>query len=100
MLKFAYGIVGMADVGKTVALRELAYRKDARTRFPDDALFMTLSPGPTVQTVLRELSNVLSATGAVAIVATVKCTSSMHKSVDAAVPWFLTRDCLFLFDNL
>ncbi len=58
VLKSAYGIVGMAGVGKTVALQGLAYDKDVRTRFPDGVLFMTLGQGATVELVLRELSNI------------------------------------------
>ncbi len=62
----------MAGVGKPVALRGLAYNKDVQTRFPDGVLFMTLGQGATVEVVLRELSNILAATGAAAVAATVK----------------------------
>ncbi len=39
-------------------------------------------------------------TGAAAIAATVKGCSSLREAVDAAVPWFQGRVCLFLVDNL
>ncbi len=45
VLKSACGVVGMADIGKTVALRGLAYDEDIRTRFPEGVLFMTLGQG-------------------------------------------------------
>ncbi len=76
VLKSAYGIVGMAGVGKTVALRGLAYDEDVRSRFPDGVVYMTLGQGANLQMVLRELSNILLVTGARRIAATVKgCTS-------------------------
>ncbi len=100
VLKSAYGIVGMAGVGKTVALRALAYDEDVQTRFPDGVLYMTLGQGATLETVLRELSNILAVTGAATIVATVKGSTTLREAVDAAVPWFQGRVCLFLVDDL
>ncbi len=68
----AYGVVGMAGVGKTVALQGLASDRQIRDRFPDGILFMTLGQGATVQTVIWELKEILILTGASNIAADVR----------------------------
>ncbi len=90
----------MAGVGKTVALRALAYDVGLSDPFPDGVLYMTLGQGATLETVVRELSNILAVTGAATIVATVKGSITLREAVDAAVPWFQGRVCLFLVDDL
>ncbi len=100
VLKSAYTIVGMAGVGKTVALRGLAYDKDVQTRFPDGVLYMTLGQGATLETVLDELLNILVVTGAATLVETVKAATTLRRAVDATVPWFQGRVCLLIVDDM
>ncbi len=49
VMKSVCCIVGMAGVGKTVALVGLAHDRDVRIRFPDGVFFITLGQGATAQ---------------------------------------------------
>ncbi len=97
VLKSAYGIVGMAGVGKTVALRGLAY---VRTRFPDGVPYMTLwSRRQSAFGASRTVEHPVRIRG------THNCRNSerfhtLREAVDAAVLWFQGRVCLFLVDDL
>ncbi len=59
----AYGVVGMAGVGKTVALLGLASDREIHDRFPDGILFMALGQGATLQSVIGELKKIVVLTG-------------------------------------
>ncbi len=93
-------IVGMAGVGKTVALQGLAHDEDVQRRFPDGIFFMTLGKGATVETVLREIARIVAVTGAKSIMSTVLSSASVREAVDYAVPWLTGRICLFLVGDI
>ncbi len=100
VMKPTHGLVGMAGVGKTIALKGLAHDKDVRNRFPDGVLYMSLGQGATVQTALRELGIIVTITGGKAIAETLRGSSSLREAVEYAVPWFAGKLCLFLVDDV
>ncbi len=99
-LSNSYAAVGMAGVGKSVALRGLAYDKDIRSCFPDGVLLMTLGLGATTETVIGELVKIVAATGANILVETLQFSTSLPDAVDFAVTWFQGKTCLFLVDDV
>ncbi len=100
VMKSACGVVGMAGVGKTVALLGLAHDTDIRFRFPDGIFFMTLGQGATAQIVIRELVKILGTTGGKSVAAVVDSCTSLLDAVDYAAHWFQQRVCLFLVDDV
>ncbi len=68
----AHGVVGMAGVGKTIALQGLASDKDIRHRFPDGIQYISLGYEATVQTAVQEIARSMTMTGASASVAKVE----------------------------
>ncbi len=58
VLKEAYAAVGMAGVGKTIALQGLAGDRDIRDRFPDGILYMSLGQGATINRLFKRLRGV------------------------------------------
>ncbi len=91
----AYGVVGMAGVGKTIALRGLAFDKDIQNRFLDGVHYMTLGQGATSQTAIRQTAKILRLTGATALVRTVERSSSLSEAVDYAATWFEGKNLSF-----
>ncbi len=100
VLNPAYGVVGMAGVGKTVALQGLAFDKDIKKHFSDGIHYMSLGKGATVQTVIGEIASIMRATGANEIVHAVEKSSSVREAVCKADTWFRGRTSLFLVDDL
>ncbi len=96
----AYGVLGMAGVGKTVALQGLGHDVDIQTRFYDGIHFMTFGRGATLQTAIREIAKTMTLTGARKRVQSVKGSISLREAVDYAVPWFEGKTCLYLLDDL
>ncbi len=96
----ACGVVGMAGVGKTIAIQGLAADEDIQTRFPDGVHFMTLGQGATSESAIREVRKIMKATGATASIAAEECSDSLRDVVDDAVAWFNGKSCLFLVDDL
>ncbi len=96
----AYGIFGMAGVGKTVALVGLTSDREIRERFPDGILFMTLGQSATVQSVIGELKKIVALTGGTKIGVKIGSCTGLRDAVDFAVPWFKNRVCLFLVDDI
>ncbi len=96
----AYGVVGMAGVGKTVALQGLAFDEDVQKHFSDGIHYMSLGKGATLQTVISEIANIMRVTGAGEIVDSVEKSSSVREAVNKAETWFRGRTSLFLVDDL
>ncbi len=96
----AYGVLGMAGVGKTVALQGLGHDKDVLKRFPDGVHYMTLGKSATVQTVIREIAKIMTATGASTSLTNVRKSNSLREAVDYAVMWFQGRVSLYLLDDI
>ncbi len=66
MINRAFGVVGMAGVGKTIALQGLAGDEGIRNRFPDGIHYFSLGRGATVQTTIEEIVKILRITRATA----------------------------------
>ncbi len=96
----AHGVVGMAGVGKTIALQGLAGDKDVRLRFPDGIQYVSLGQTASVQTAIQEIARVMRLTGATKSVAPVETSTSLREAVDYAFRWFQNKKCLFLVDDL
>ncbi len=100
VMRCAYGIVGMAGVGKTVALQGLAYDRDIQVRFNDGIHFMTLGQGATMETAIRGIARIMTITGATSLGESVRSSSSLQEAVDYAASWFEVKVCLFLIDDV
>ncbi len=96
----ACGVVGMAGVGKTIALQGLAADEEICLRFPGGVLYMTIGQGATVQDVKEEIANIMKMTGASSSLADVRKSISLREAVNLAVQWFRGKTCLFLLDDL
>ncbi len=99
-LKPAHDVVGMAGVGKTIALQGLAGDKDVRSRFPDGIQYLSLGQTASDQTSTQEIARVMRLTGATESVAPVESSTSLREAVDYACQWFQNKTCLFLMDDL
>ncbi len=98
-LSEACGIVGMAGVGKTVALQGLAADKDIRARFPDGIQYMSLGQEATVQTAIQEVARAMTLCGASETAAKVENSTSLKEAVAFAFTWFQEKECLLLIDD-
>ncbi len=96
----AYGLVGMAGVGKTVALQGLAGELEICNRFPGGVLYMIFGQGTTVQDAIEEIVKIMKITGASSSLAEVRGSTSLTEAVNLAVRWFRRKICLFLLDDL
>ncbi len=96
----AYGVVGMAGVGKTIALQGLAIDKDILKRFPDGVQYISLGQEATVQTAVQGIASAMTTTGASASVAIVKNSTSLTEAIAHAIRWFQDKKCLFLIDDM
>ncbi len=96
----SHGVLGMAGVGKTIALQGLAGDKDVRSRFPDGIQYVSLGQAASVQTAIHEIARVMRLTGATVSVASVESSTSLREAVDYAFQWFQNRQCLFLIDDI
>ncbi len=96
----AHGVVGMAGVGKTIALQGLACDGDIRERFPDGIQYLSLGQGATVQIAVGEIAKVMTMSGASASAARVETSTSLEEAIDHAKRWFQDKKCLFLIDDL
>ncbi len=92
----AHGVLGMAGVGKTIALQGLASDQDVRTRFPDGIQYLSLGQAAGVQTAIQEIARVMRLAGATVSAAPVEGSTTMREAVDYAFRWFQNRQCLFL----
>ncbi len=99
-LRAAYGVVGMAGAGKTIALQGLAGDKDIRQRFPDGIQYMSLGQEATVEVAIQEIVRAMAATGATASIATVENSTTLREAVFHAIGWFQDKKCLLLIDDL
>ncbi len=99
-LNEAFGIVGMAGVGKTIALHGLAGDKDIRARFPDGIHYIGLGQGATVEAAIQAIVQAMSMTGAIASAEKVNNSTSLKQAVTYAFTWFKDKECLFLVDDM
>ncbi len=60
----AHSVLGMAGVGKTVALQGLCYNEEVRKQFPDGIYFMKFGQDSTLQTAVREIAKIMTLTKA------------------------------------
>ncbi len=60
----AHGVLGMAGVGKTVALQGLCYDKDVKKQFPGGIHYMKFGRDATLQTAIPEIAKILTSTKA------------------------------------
>ncbi len=95
-----YAVVGMAGVGKTIALLGLALDGDIRARFPDGIHYLSFGPDSTVQDAIAEIALPMRMTGATASVAMVEKSTSVKEAIANALAWFRDKKCLFLIDDL
>ncbi len=97
----ACGVLGMAGVGKTVALQGLCRDKEVKEQFPDGIHYMKFGRDATLQTALREIVRILTATKATTEVKKdVRNSISLIEAVDYAAMWFKGTICLYLVDDL
>ncbi len=96
----AYGVVGMAGVGKTIALRGLATDDEISLRFPDGVLYMAFGQRANDQDAIEEIADIMKRTGASSSLADVRSSTSLKEAVNLAVQWFHGKVCLFLVDDL
>ncbi len=96
----AHGVVGMAGVGKTIALQGLARDREICQRFPDGIQYIGLGQAATVQTAVQGIVRAMTMTGASASIARVKNSTSLKEAVTHAVRWFQDKKCLFLIDDM
>ncbi len=95
-----HGVVGMAGVGKTIALQSLTSDKDIRERFPDGIQYISLGQDATAQTAVKEIARAMTMTGASASIARVENSTSLNEAVTHAIKWFQDKRCLFLIDDM
>ncbi len=99
-IKPAYGVLGMAGVGKTVALQGLAHDEDVKKRFDGGVLYMRFGRDATVALAIQEISKIMALTGATTTAEKAKSATSIADAVDFAVTWFKGKVCLYLVDDL
>ncbi len=100
VMKSAHCIVGMAGVGKTVALRGLAHDKDVRARFPHGIFYMTLGQGATVEVVIREIVKILCITGGKSVAVDVGAVPPCGMLWIMRLLGLKTRYAFFLVDDI
>ncbi len=96
----AHGVVGMAGVGKTIALQGLASDKDIHETFPDGIQYISLGQEATVQTAVQGIARAMTMTGASESVAKVENSTSLEEAITHAIRWFQDKKCLFLIDDM
>ncbi len=96
----AHGVLGMAGVGKTIALEGLASDKYVCSLFTDGIQYLGLGQAASVQTAIQEIARVMRLTGATVSVAPVESSTSLREAVDYAFQWFQNKKCLLLIDDL
>ncbi len=80
----ACGVVGMAGVGKTIALQGLAGDEDIRKRFVHGILYISLGLGASEQKAILRIANIMRNTGASASVGAVLNAPCLQDAVDYA----------------
>lgn len=87
---------GMGGVGKSCALRALAYDPDILERFPGGVLFMPLGKDATVETLTECLSSAVEATGGKQLANELRRETKFKTVLQKMGNWFDGHDCLFM----
>lgn len=91
---------GMGGVGKTCALRGVALHKDAKERFPDGILYMSLGVEAGPEKLVSSLAMFVREAGGHIKSKEVEQADDINSAVGCAAEWFQDRNCLFLIDDI
>ncbi|PXF42698.1 Vegetative incompatibility protein HET-E-1 [Gracilariopsis chorda] len=93
-------VFGMGGVGKTCALRGLAYDVNIGMAFPDGILYIQLGNDSIISNIIAGIAECVEDTGGTQFCRRIREARTVGEASDKAREWFEGRKCLFLVDDI
>ncbi|PXF39808.1 Vegetative incompatibility protein HET-E-1 [Gracilariopsis chorda] len=91
---------GKGGVGKTCAMRGLAWEPRIRERFSGGTLYIQLGNDSDISTVIKGIARVVDRTGNASLAKTIARIRLLQDAADKASNWFRPHTCLLLIDDI